>query len=212
MPVVQVPSKASETCALGPYCPCVALPRRRREVLHRLLTGEGEKQMAAALRLSVNPCPARLPALQRKRALGTDGSGLAGCDVGRERAGERRRQGPPACAAQRGRARRTAAGARVTDFADNPKVAKAKMALSRAANVSPPSFGNSEDGWLPPTEMFTAASGNAEAVVFSRLLGTASPSEGSIGPICSSTKRFICESEVISFRFSLIRRLAVRTA
>jgi hypothetical protein len=48
--------------------------------------------------------------------------------------------------------------------------------------------------------MFTAASANAEAVVFSRLLGTASPSEvSSIGPICSSTKRFICESEVISF-------------
>ena len=67
--------------------------------------------------------------------------------------------------------------------------------------------------------MFTAASASAEAVVFSRLLGIASPSEvSSIGPICSSTNRFMCESELIwvrlshTRRYSLVRRPQGRTA
>jgi hypothetical protein len=34
----------------------------------------------------------------------------------------------------------------------------------------------------------------------------------SIGPICSSTNRFICEAEVICFKFSRTRLNAVETA
>jgi len=44
---------ASADCSLGASCPCGGMPRRRREVLHALLSSDGEKQ--AARRIGMNP-------------------------------------------------------------------------------------------------------------------------------------------------------------
>lgn len=45
---------SAESCPFGHCCPCGQVPPRQRQVLHRLLLGDCEKQAAAALGISIH--------------------------------------------------------------------------------------------------------------------------------------------------------------
>jgi DNA-binding NarL/FixJ family response regulator len=70
MPSSKTSALAVDLCPLGKHCLCGSLPPRMRQVLHRMLAGDSEKQVALALGISQHTVHEHLRKLSKRFNVG----------------------------------------------------------------------------------------------------------------------------------------------